>query len=113
VHFQLTDWTRIVRAYRALEAIAPSPVVSVNCAVATCIIAGPTAGMAALDALSSERALSTYYPYHAARADVLARLGRDAEAADALRAGISLEPVEPVRRLLARRLARLETASAS
>ena len=106
--FELTDWARILRAYDTLAQIAPSPVVAVNRAVAICMVEGPRAGMQALDALSAERPLASYYPYHAARADVLARLGRDAEAAAALEAALGLSPVEPVRRLLTRRLSRLQ-----
>lgn len=104
--FDLTDWPRILRAYDALAEIAPSPVVAVNRAVAVSMVEGPVAGLRALEALSTERSLDSYYPYHAARADVLARIGRDAQAAGALRTALSLSPVEPVRRLLARRLER-------
>jgi len=111
--FELTDWAHIGRAYDALARIAPSPVVAVNRAVATCMVDGPAAGIRALDALSMERSLSAYYPYHAARADVLARLGRDAESAAALRTALSLNPVEPVRRLLTRRLSRLQALAAA
>jgi RNA polymerase sigma-70 factor (ECF subfamily) len=104
--FPLTDWPRILRAYDALAQVAPSPVVAVNRAVARCMVEGPAAGLRALEALSSERRLATYYPYHVARADILSRLGRDTESAVALQTALSLDPVEPVRRLLVRRVAR-------
>ena len=107
LRYELTDWPRILRAYDGLNAVAPSPVVSVNRAVAACMVDGPAAGLRLLDALASERALEGYYPFHTARAEMLARLGRDSDAADALRTALALEPVEPVRRLLERRLARL------
>lgn len=111
--FDDTDWQRIRSAYDELDRVAPSPVVSVNRAVATCMVEGPSAGLGALDALSAQRPLATYYPYHAARADMLARLGRDAASADALQAALALNPVEPVRRLLWRRLSRLTDAPRS
>jgi RNA polymerase sigma-70 factor (ECF subfamily) len=109
--FVQTDWPRILRAYDALAEIAPSPVVAVNRAVAVSMVEGPVAGLRELEVLSVERSLESYYPYHAARAEVLARLGRDAQAAGALRSALSLSPVEPVRRLLARRLERLRSAA--
>lgn len=105
--YELTDWSRILRAYDGLNAVAPSPVVSVNRAVAVCMVEGPAAGLRLLDVLAGERTLDGYYPYHTARAEMLARLGRDAEAAESLRIALSLQPVEPVRRLLERRLQRL------
>jgi RNA polymerase sigma factor (sigma-70 family) len=111
--FDLTDWPRILRAYDALAEIAPSPVVAVNRAVAVSMVVGPVAGLGELEVLSTERSLHLYYPYHAARADLLARLGRDAQAVGALSTALSLSPVEPVRRLLACRLDRLRSASAT
>jgi RNA polymerase sigma-70 factor (ECF subfamily) len=109
-HANDTDWPRIVRAYDALSRIAPSPVVAVNRAVAVGRAGGAREGWRALEQISNNKALAGYYPYHAARADALRRLGRAGEAADSLRRALSLDPVEPVRRFLARRLASIERA---
>jgi RNA polymerase sigma-70 factor (ECF subfamily) len=73
------DWPAIVALYGNLEALTPSPVIALNRAVAIGFAAGPAAGLAALDALP-RAALDEYHPFHAARADALRRLGRDAEA---------------------------------
>jgi len=100
-----TDWARIVRVYDELSRVAPSPVVAVNRAVAIVRAEGDAAGWRALKEIENNNLLSGYYPYHAACAEVLLRLGRSAEAAASLRRALALHPVEPVRRLLARRLA--------
>lgn len=109
-HQRDTDWPRIVRVYDALSRLAPSPVVAVNRAVAIGRADGSVSGWRALEAIENNDALAGYYPYHAARADALMRLGRVAEAAQSLRRALALGPVEPVRRLLARRLASAERA---
>jgi RNA polymerase sigma-70 factor, ECF subfamily len=74
-----TDWRQIVQLYDQLQAIAPSPVVSLNRAVAVAEVAGPEAALALVDALD----LRDFHLFHAIRADLLRRLGRTAEAADA------------------------------
>lgn len=99
-----TDWARIVRCYDTLLRIAPSPVAAINRAVAVGMAEGPHAGLRALESAGDAGALDAYYPYHAARADALSRLGRHAEAGAALEQALALEPVVPVRRLLSRRL---------
>jgi len=68
------DWTAIVTLYDGLCAVAPSPVVRLNRAVAVAYAQGPHAGAAALDALDGED-LDGYHLYHVARADTLRRLG--------------------------------------
>jgi RNA polymerase sigma-70 factor, ECF subfamily len=75
-----TDWPRIVALYDALAQLAPSPVVELNRAVAVGMAFGPAAGLAAVDALADEPALAAYHPLPATRGDLLARLGRHAEA---------------------------------
>ena len=72
-----TDWWQIVQLYDQLLALAPSPIVALNRAVAVAEIAGPRAALALVDGL----ALGNYHLYHAIRADLLRRLGRDGEAA--------------------------------
>ncbi|MFW6597821.1 RNA polymerase sigma factor [Propionibacteriaceae bacterium Y2011] len=73
-----TDWHQIKINYDMLYAIAPSPVIALNRAVAVAEVAGPEAGLAAIDPLAAE--LDRYGPFHVARADLLRRLDRPAEA---------------------------------
>jgi RNA polymerase sigma-70 factor, ECF subfamily len=80
-----TDWKQILRLYDQLLAIAPSPVVALNRAVAVAEVQGPAAALAAVDALG----LSRYYLFHAIRADLLRRLGRVADADAAYQAAIA------------------------
>jgi RNA polymerase sigma-70 factor, ECF subfamily len=79
-----TDWGQIVALYDQLLAYTPSPVVALHRAVAVAEVAGPAAGLALVDELS----LDSYYLFHAVRADLLARLDRPAEAADAYAAAV-------------------------
>jgi RNA polymerase sigma-70 factor (ECF subfamily) len=81
------DWRGVAHLYGLLERMTPSPIVSLNRAVAISFAEGPAAGLAALDALPREE-LDDYHHYHVARADALARLGRDAEAREAYRAAL-------------------------
>ncbi|MGK3959806.1 RNA polymerase sigma factor [Sorangium sp. So ce118] len=75
-----TDWARIAAIYAALARIAPSPVVELNRAVALSMAFGPAAGLAVVDALSSERSLESYHLLPSVRGDLLAKLGRLGEA---------------------------------
>jgi RNA polymerase sigma-70 factor (ECF subfamily) len=77
-----TDWDAILTLYDQLYALTPTPVVALNRAVARAEVHGPAAGLAAVDDLRSS-GLDSYYLFHAARADLLRRLRRDAEAAAA------------------------------
>jgi RNA polymerase sigma-70 factor (ECF subfamily) len=77
-----TDWSQILQLYDQLMACAPGPVVALNRAVAVAETAGPAAALAIVDALSSGD-LDGYHIFHAVRADLLRRLGRHAEAAEA------------------------------
>ncbi len=90
-----TDWHAILTLYDQLYALMPTPVVALNRAVALAEVRGPAAGLAAVDDLRSP-AMDRYYLFHAARADLLRRLGRHAEAAAAYDAARSLtaNPVE-------------------
>jgi RNA polymerase sigma-70 factor (ECF subfamily) len=80
-----TDWPQVVALYEVLARVAPSPVVELNRAVAVAMRDGPQAGLVAPDALDALNAgaLQGYHPLPAARADLLRRLGRTAEAATA------------------------------
>jgi RNA polymerase sigma-70 factor, ECF subfamily len=80
--FDSTDWHAILTLYDQLYALTPTPVVALNRAVAVAEVRGPAAGLAVMDGLRSS-GLDSYYPFHAARADLLRRLGRDEEAAAA------------------------------
>jgi RNA polymerase sigma-70 factor (ECF subfamily) len=109
-HVDATDWPAIVRWYRALLRIQPSPVVALNAAVAVAMADGPQAGLAMVDRLDETGALKRYYLLPATRADLLRRLGRNAEAAaDYERAlGLVTNPAE--RRFLERRLAEVSVS---
>ncbi|HLW98592.1 MAG TPA: RNA polymerase sigma factor [Candidatus Acidoferrales bacterium] len=102
-----TDWRQIVGLYDVLLRANPSPVIEVNRAVAVAM-AGPIQdGLAILDALEYRRELADFHLLPAARADLLRRLGRGAEAADAYRLALSLATNDVERRFLSRRLASL------
>jgi len=75
-----TDWTRIAALYDALAQLAPSPVVELNRAVAYAMTFGPAEGLAIVDALAPDPALASYHLLPAVRGDLLAKLGRKAEA---------------------------------
>ncbi len=75
-----TDWVRIAALYDALLAIMPSPIVALNRAVAVGFAYGPAAGLEAIDELRFEKSLEGYYLLASVRGDLLARLGRGAEA---------------------------------
>ncbi|NUS08628.1 MAG: RNA polymerase sigma factor, partial [Nonomuraea sp.] len=85
-----------------------SPVVAVNRAAAVAMRDGPQAGLALLDELAAEPRLRDYHPYLVARADLLHRLGRLPEAAEAYRAALRAAVSEPERARLRRRLAAAE-----
>jgi len=86
-----------------------SPVVELNRAVAIAMRDGPSAGLAALEAVMARGALDDYRFAHAARADLFRRLGRISEALVAYRRALALTEQVPERRFLERRLAELET----
>jgi RNA polymerase sigma-70 factor (ECF subfamily) len=94
-----TDWSQILRLYDQLLALAPSPVVALNRAVAAAEVEGPAAALALVDGLD----LDGYYLFHAIRADLLRRLGRNAEAALAYEAAIARTENAAERAFLQRR----------
>jgi RNA polymerase sigma-70 factor, ECF subfamily len=102
-----TDWPQIVALYDVLQSVAPSPMVDLNRAVSIAMVDGPVAGLLLLDELAKGGRLSGYYLLHAARADLLHRLDRDGEAADAYRRALEVVGNEPERAFLTRRLAEL------
>jgi RNA polymerase sigma-70 factor (ECF subfamily) len=98
-----TDWPQIVALYDQLLALTPTPVVALNRAIAVAEVAGPLPALALVDELD----LGTYHLFHAARADLLARAGRDAEAVRAYDAALALTANAAERRLLEGRRAAL------
>jgi RNA polymerase sigma-70 factor (ECF subfamily) len=105
---EATDWKEIALLYRQLAAMAPSPVVELNLAVAVAMADGPAAGLARVEALEATGALQGYHLLAATRADLLRRLDRPDEAAAAYRRAITLTGSEVERRYLRRRLAEVE-----
>jgi RNA polymerase sigma-70 factor (ECF subfamily) len=102
--FAETDWRRLVELYDQLLAIAPSPVVVLNRAIAQSVVEGPEAALESLEELSTEPAMKNYYLLPAVRADFLRRLGRNAEAAACYEEALTQACTEPERRYLRRRL---------
>ncbi|CAA9575477.1 MAG: RNA polymerase ECF-type sigma factor [uncultured Thermomicrobiales bacterium] len=102
-----TDWAQIVGLYDVLARIAPSPVVALNRAVAVAMRDGPAAGLTLIDAILDGGDLADYHLAHSARADLLRRLRRTAEARVAYERALALTQQEPERRFLERRLAEL------
>ncbi len=100
-----TDWAEIARLYGQLKRLMPSPVVELNRAIAVGMAQGPATGLALVDDLAATGQLAGYHLLPATRADLLRRLGRMAEAADAYRQALALASTDAERRYLARRLA--------
>jgi RNA polymerase sigma-70 factor (ECF subfamily) len=99
-----TDWPQICALYDALLRMRPSPVVELNRAAAVAMRDGPAAGLALMDDLRPEGLLDGYHLYHSARADLLRRLGRASEAAEAYRRALQTVTNPTERRFLERRL---------
>lgn len=103
-------WKAVLAAYDILVELRDDPVIRINRAVALAEVAGGKEALAELDGLDAE-ALSDFLPFHAARADLLARLGRVAEAIAAYDRALALSPGEAERRFLEKRREALGTAS--
>jgi RNA polymerase sigma-70 factor (ECF subfamily) len=104
---EATDWGRIAALYGRLAELKPSPVVELNRAAAVAMDEGPESGLALMDELAARGELDGYRLLHSSRADLLRRLGRDAEAAGAYRRALELSENPVERRFLERRLAGL------
>lgn len=100
-----TDWPRIAALYAALAQAAPSPVVELNRAVALAMAFGPAVGLELVDALAAEPALQSYHLLPSVRGDLLAKLGRFAEAREELERAAALARNGRERRLLRERAA--------
>lgn len=101
-----TDWPRIAALYDALARLAPTPVVALNRAAAIAMAHGPGEGLARMEELAGE--LDGYHLFHAARADLLRRLERPVDAAEAYRRALALAVAPGERALLQRRLRELD-----
>ena len=102
-----TDWPQIVGLYDVLLRAGPSPVIELNRAAAVAMRDGPEHGLALIDAMLARGELEDYHLAHAARADLLRRLGRKAVARLAYDRALALTVEEPERRLIQRRLREL------
>jgi RNA polymerase sigma-70 factor, ECF subfamily len=91
-----TDWSQIVALYDHLLAVAPTPVVALNRAIAIGEVQGPAAALALVEELD----LDNYHPFHATRADLLGRLGRHREAAVAYQRAAAMAPTDAERDFL-------------
>jgi RNA polymerase sigma-70 factor (ECF subfamily) len=108
-----TDWPQIVRLYDVLERLQPSPVVALNRAVAVAMVDGPRAALALMDRLEAGGELDRYHLLHAARADLLRRIGSQAEAAASYERALTLVSNDSERRFLERRLREVQSRSAT
>lgn len=99
-----TDWPQIVRLYDLLERVQPSPIVSLNRAVAVAMENGPPAGLKLIDAVAASGELDGYHLLHAARADLLRRIESRTEAAQSYARALALVTNDSERRFLERRL---------
>ncbi len=107
-----TDWERIVALYDALASLNPSPVISLNRAVAVCMAYGPAAALTLVDELRNEPRLSRYHLLPSVRGDLLERLGRYAEARAEFASAASLTQNARERELLLGRMAACDRTGA-
>jgi len=107
-----TDWSQILRLYDLLERLQPSPVVSLNRAVAVAMVYGPPPALALIDGLAAAGDLDDYHLLHSARADLLRRIGSLEEAARSYARALELVTNESERRFLERRLRELQETTA-
>ena len=107
-----TEWPQIVRLYDLLERAQPSPIVSLNRAVAVAMADGAQSGLELIDQLAASDDLANYHLLHAARADLLRRLGSVVESAKSYLRALALVTNDAERRFLERRLGEVQSASA-
>ena len=107
-----TNWRRIVALYDLLQQIQPSPIVSLNRAVAVAMLSGPQSGLEIIDALAQGSDLDNYHLLHAARADLFRRLGSFEQAAESYGRALALVTNDSERRFLERRLREVRSSVA-
>jgi RNA polymerase sigma-70 factor, ECF subfamily len=103
-----TDWHQIAALYSELSRTNPSPVISLNHAVAVAMSDGPEKGLALIDTVGASGQLDNYHLYHAARADLLRRMNRNQEALTAYQKALALTTNQVEADYLERRIAALE-----
>ena len=108
-----TDWPQIVRLYELLERVQPSPIVTLNRAVAVSMVDGPRAALGIVDAIAREGTLDEFHLLHATRADLLSRLGAADEAVQSYSRALALTGNDGERRFLERRLREVGSQTAS
>jgi RNA polymerase sigma-70 factor, ECF subfamily len=106
-----TDWPQIVGLYDLLERVHPSPIVSLNRAVAVAMVHGAQSGLQAIEASAIADHLDSYHLFHAVRADLLRRIGSNREATESYRRALALVTNDSERRFLQRRLQEIESSS--
>jgi RNA polymerase sigma-70 factor (ECF subfamily) len=106
-----TDWAEILRFYTELERLQPSPIVALNRAVAVAMANGPRQALALIDALAATNNLDSYHLLHAARADMLRRLGSAEEAGKSYSRALALATNDSERRFLERRLREVQLSA--
>jgi RNA polymerase sigma-70 factor (ECF subfamily) len=104
-----TDWPQVVRLYDLLARVQPSPIVSLNRAVAVAMTRGPRAGLALIDDLAAAGELDGYHLLYAARADLLRRIGSGVAAAESYARALTLVTNDSERRFLERRLREVQS----
>jgi RNA polymerase sigma-70 factor, ECF subfamily len=108
-----TDWPQIARLYEVLERLQPSPIVSLNRAVAVAMVDGPRPALKLIEQLAADGELENYHLLHATRADLLRRLGMATEAASSYERALALAGNSSERRFLERRLREMQALIAS
>lgn len=107
-----TNWNEILRLYDRLQDLESTPVISLNRAVAAAMAHGPRAGLEIIEGLAATSELDNFHLLHAARADLLRRLGSRAEAAKSYSRALALVTNESERRYLERRMREVQGAQA-
>jgi RNA polymerase sigma-70 factor, ECF subfamily len=104
-----TDWPRILRLYNLLERAQPSPIISLNRAVAVAMVEGPGPALDLINGLAAAGDLDSYHLLHATRADLLRRLGSSTEAAESYARALALVSNDAERRFIERRLREVQS----
>ncbi len=112
VRAEETDWPQIVRLYDLLERVQPSPIVSLNRAVAVAMVDGPQTGLALVNAIGATSDLDQYHLLHATRADLLRRIGAPTEAVKSYERALAFVTNDSERRFLERRLREVQSSPA-
>lgn len=110
-YYEQTDWRQIVEFYDRLERLQPTPIVSLNRAVAVAMADGLERGLRLIDDLTASGELNDYHLLHAARADLLRRSGSNKEAAASYTRALELTSNDAERRFLEKRLRNMQTVS--